>query len=580
VNKKGPEKNPGTVSLSAEMAQVYQLMEASPIGMGISRLSDGCILYSNKRNSELFGLQKEEIVGETGRNLWVDPDQRDEYVAEFRRTGKVEEREVQLYRRWTEPFWCMLSWKSVDFTGEDCFVFWTYDISAQKLVENRMHESEQRFRDFTNTATDWFWELDENLCVTAMSEGYFELTGRRLDDLIGKARFDVIHSENMIRDPVGWQAHRDDMENHRPFKNMVILVASKNGQWNTTLSSGIPVFDDDGVFKGYRGVSNNVTEQTRAEERLRESEQRFRDFTNTASDWFWETGPDLRITEVSSSYYEFTGLEAKDIIGKNRAELVGPEKLAASPELWQPHLDDLENHRPFRNFEYVLDAPNGKQTHISLCATPVFGEEGEFSGYRGSGRDVTRQRQAEHKLAEQSRLFETALNSIDQGFVVWGEDNRLIICNDRFCELLDLPRDKIKPGKPLIDILRHLAHLGVYGDGGREALAQNRFREIVDHPEIRERQFTTATGRVLFIRRYLAKDLGWIATFTDVTDIVERERTSILLREAIETFPDSVILFDQKEQVVFSNDRYHEIYPNSPPQGRDCRLHNGGNVTA
>jgi PAS domain-containing protein len=58
--------------------------------------------------------------------------------------------------------------------------------------------------------------------------------------------------------------------------------------------SGLPVFDASGRFKGYRGVGRHITERKQAEEALRESEQRFRDYAEIASDWFWETDSEHR----------------------------------------------------------------------------------------------------------------------------------------------------------------------------------------------------------------------------------------------------------------------------------------------
>ncbi len=180
--------------------------------------------------------------------------------------------------------------------------------------------------------------------------------------------------------------------------------------------------------------------------------------------------------------------------------------------------------------------------------------------------EINERKQTEQKLADQSRLFELALSSIDQGFVVWNESQRLVICNNRFREIFSIPPDMINPGTTLIDLLRFLAKSGYYGECDIEKQAQKRYIEILNEQDLHEQQHSTKTGRDLYVRRYPIKGFGRITTFTDVTDIIEREKTSQLLREAIETFSDSVILYNEKEQVIFTNDRYHEVYPNSPPK--------------
>ena len=86
-------------------------------------------------------------------------------------------------------------------------------------------------------------------------------------------------------------------------------------------ASGKPTFDATGEFQGYRGSARRITEQMRHQELLRESEERFRDFADTASDWFWETGPDHRLSFVSETASMLSGGVRSKAIGKERREL-------------------------------------------------------------------------------------------------------------------------------------------------------------------------------------------------------------------------------------------------------------------
>ncbi len=170
------------------------------------------------------------------------------------------------------------------------------------------------------------------------------------------------------------------------------------------------------------------------------------------------------------------------------------------------------------------------------------------------------------ELAAQSKLFELSLNSINQGFIVWDKDERMVVCNNRFCELFAIPQAAIKPGTEMIEIIRYLAESGLYGKGNPEQLAQKRYLEIVTEGIVPEQQQTTNNGRILHVLQHEAAGLGRITTFTDITDIRKGERTAALLQEAMQTFSDSIILYDKDEKVIFTNARYHEIYPYSPPK--------------
>ncbi|MEH6631671.1 MAG: PAS-domain containing protein [Halopseudomonas aestusnigri] len=176
--------------------------------------------------------------------------------------------------------------------------------------------------------------------------------------------------------------------------------------------------------------------------------------------------------------------------------------------------------------------------------------------------------QTEFHFRTRLKLLEQTLGAINQGFVVWDEQKRLVLCNDIFWEVFDIPKGLMGPGTHLKEIIIYMAKEGHYGEGDPKALAQNRYQEILKEDPLVESQHISKTGRIFKVNRYPMNKLGRITTFTELTDILEKERTSQMLREAIETFTDSVILYDQNEEVVFTNARYHEVYRASPPRDK------------
>jgi len=140
---------------------------------------------------------------------------------------------------------------------------------------------------------------------------------------------------------------------------------------------------------------SNFDLEARVEERtkkLRQSEARFRDFAEAASDWFWETDADFRCTNVSDAVYTKLGVHPDEIIGKTRTELFDGELRRTDHSLedaWLEHLNAITELRPIENFEQWITNSKGDSFHISVSAKPVFDEDGEFVGYRGTGRDIT-----------------------------------------------------------------------------------------------------------------------------------------------------------------------------------------------
>ena len=149
----------------------------------------------------------------------------------------------------------------------------------------------------------------------------------------------------------------------------------------------------------------DITEIKQVEEALRESRQRFKDFAEVASDWFWEMDKDLRFSYFSGRNLKVTGFKPEEIIGKTRREITNEDML---DEKWQHHLADLEAHRPFDDFCYDLATPSGKAVCISTSGKPVFGADGNFQGYRGTGTDISARVMADVALREAKEEAEYA----------------------------------------------------------------------------------------------------------------------------------------------------------------------------
>ncbi|MET4257027.1 PAS domain S-box-containing protein [Bradyrhizobium sp. S3.12.5] len=139
----------------------------------------------------------------------------------------------------------------------------------------------------------------------------------------------------------------------------------------------------------------------RAEEDARASEQRFRDYAETASDWFWETGPDHVFTYISDRAGAF-GMDREALIGKRRPDAAFDHD--AEAQKWHDHMATLDRHEPFRMFEYRGRDRAGRLHYFSVNGQPVFAEDGRFMGYRGSATDLTSQHETEERLRQSQKM--------------------------------------------------------------------------------------------------------------------------------------------------------------------------------
>ncbi len=144
----------------------------------------------------------------------------------------------------------------------------------------------------------------------------------------------------------------------------------------------------------------------RTEAALRESEERFKDFAEAASDWLWEMDADLRFTFFSDRRRELISLPADENIGKTRWELAD-----ADPDedvKWGAHRATMEAHEPFRDFEFDHLAADGRRLHMNVGGKPVFDQAGNFTGYRGTATDITARKNAEEALITAKLVAESA----------------------------------------------------------------------------------------------------------------------------------------------------------------------------
>ncbi|MHC4042815.1 ATP-binding protein [Bradyrhizobium sp. 23AC] len=148
-------------------------------------------------------------------------------------------------------------------------------------------------------------------------------------------------------------------------------------------------------------LERDLKVRQRAEEDARASEERFRDYAETASDWFWETGPDHRFTYISDRAGVF-GMDNKALIGKRRTDAASGSD--AEPEKWRAHMAMLDRHEPFRKFVYRGRDITGRMHHFSVNGQPIFAADGSFMGYRGSATDLTEQHETEERLRQSQKM--------------------------------------------------------------------------------------------------------------------------------------------------------------------------------
>jgi len=131
-----------------------------------------------------------------------------------------------------------------------------------------------RFRDLLRMAADWYWEMDREYRFTHVAEEQAGASGLDPATRVGKTPWEI---DGMGLSDEELDAHRADLESHRPFHGLVARRRGVDGTSRFVSISGEPRFDAQGNFRGYWGVGRDVTVEVQAEQAIHATETRYRE---------------------------------------------------------------------------------------------------------------------------------------------------------------------------------------------------------------------------------------------------------------------------------------------------------------
>jgi PAS domain S-box-containing protein len=224
-------------------------------------------------------------------------------------------------------------------------------------------------------------------------------------------------------------------------------------------------------------LRREIEERERAEALVLEREQRFRDFAEVASDWYWESDREHRFTYVSQRISDLGGFPPEFYIGKTRTQtLAGVDEPAA----WAQHLSDLAAHRPFRNLVITRRRLDGTEWQAQVSGRPVFSADGEFCGYRGVGQDVTKEVAAQQDAAMAHHRLVDAIDALPAGFIYFDASERVVLTNRWAISSFPERAHLFAPGTPFEALARFAAERDFADDSlaRRESWLENRLAQF------------------------------------------------------------------------------------------------------
>ncbi len=199
-----------------------------------------------------------------------------------------------------------------------------------------------------------------------------------------------------------WQdVHRRAIK-HGSEARLEYRYKKPDGELIWVRSVALPEMNRSGRILRIAGIVQDITAMSAMTQQLAASEAKFRDLTQLSADWVWETDTLHRLSYLSESAVPALGGDwVRTGIGRCCWEFGTVDFPRAD---WEGHRADLEAGKPFDGFEFGLRAPDSTLHQVSISGRPIFNAEGEFKGYRGVGRTITREHQQQRLLQFESDM--------------------------------------------------------------------------------------------------------------------------------------------------------------------------------
>ena len=341
------------------------------------------------------------------------------------------------------------------------------DISDRKHVESALIESEKKYRFLIENVQDVIWQTTPDLHFTYLSPSVQKITGYSSGELIGKSLCSIITEQSVktVKKRLEDRKQKVDPENKDLATVFEIEMLRKGGGivWMEVSSS--LVIGSDGTYIGFHGSSRDITERKRAEEALRDSQNRSAMLLEALPDMMFIISRDGVYRDFSVPDSNVLAVPVDQIIGTNiRDSGFKKESTDAILHYIGLTLDTKKLHQ----FEYELVVPNGR--HYYEARMVALSEDSVL----GIVRDITDRKQAEEKLRESETRFKDLFNNMSAGVAVYrvadnGED---FIFNDinLAVEIIEKVRKDTIIGKSVLSVFPGVKEFGLFEVMQRVAL--------------------------------------------------------------------------------------------------------------
>jgi PAS domain S-box-containing protein len=261
-------------------------------------------------------------------------------------------------------------------------------VSQRKQSENALQRSEEEYRILVENSNEIIYSIDQNFRLISVVGDPLLATGFTIEELkkmTSRKLFHFLHP----KDRSFFLRHLQSCLSKGQSDTFQFRIRDKKGDYRWIETDLTPVKSGKKKAIGIRGISRDITERKSMSDRIKESEEKFRDLFENASDAIWTADTKGRYISVNRQFRNLLGFKKEELIGKKSIYLVAPESREKSIENYKKTLAG-------KSTEYEVTVLNKKgERRIHLERLRSLREKDRIVGVQGIGRDITERKQNE-----------------------------------------------------------------------------------------------------------------------------------------------------------------------------------------
>lgn len=453
------------------MLLIKNAVEESTDAIGISD-AQGNHFYQNKAFTELFGYTLEELQAlGVLRTLYTDRNvSRDVFKTIIK--GGAWSGEIECVTKDGRKLDVLLRANAIhDEAGKIVGLLGIHtDITQRKKAETLLQKSEERYRLLADHMKDQVWLMDMDINLTYISPSVEKALGYTLEE-IKKLPLDRLMT------PESFQKASDFIANRMPkafkyasrdfqYKTLELAFVSKTGEILWGECSFNFIRDENGKPVAILGEARNINERKIAEEKLRQSEEKYRTILEDIQEGYFETDLVGNFTFFNDTVCRSMGYTREELMGMNNRQYTDQEELT---KVYTAFNKVYKTGEPCRNLEWKINRKDGSEMYVEGFISLLKDASGNPIGFRGVTRDITERKQAEKKLQETLESLKKAVETTIQVLVsalevrdpyTAGHQSRVADLACAIAEEMGLPQEQIE-GIKMAGIIHDIGKLSI-----------------------------------------------------------------------------------------------------------------------